>query len=117
MKSKLNIELAKAIQEQIRKEPLQFSMSAWFRKRPSAPNCGTTACIAGWARALSTDKTPSQLIPYKFTTFEYGRRKLGITNHQANVLFFRDCWPVKIRVLKQDVGAIKMLDLLIAGKL
>jgi len=120
---KPNIKLAKQIQEQIRKEPRQFYMGYWFTNGygDDIPNCGTTACIAGWALALSWGLNPRQAEArtnrLKTPERDLACKKLRITQFQGTKLFFRESWPTRFKRMADHKGAIKMLDLLIQGKL
>lgn len=47
------------------REPEQFEMAYWFDGRPCSngnprPNCGTAACIAGWALSIDFKQNPLQ---------------------------------------------------------
>jgi hypothetical protein len=95
----MNVRLLRRIQRQILKEPKQFWMDAYFCDCISwqIPNCGTTACIAGWATALGKNKNPRQAWLTGVDARQYGEHKLKITNVQASKLFFTDAWPRKYR--------------------
>lgn len=111
-KSKINVRLLRAIQRQIAKEPRQFIMSSWFKKDDSYPNCGTAACVAGWAIAVSRKKTPLQAaisLSPGFSASEYlspqsvvrisprAGRLLGLDQDQRDRLFIMDNWPRQFR--------------------
>ena len=50
------VNLLRKVQKQILLEPRQFDIQHWFTMFPKnvtrVPNCGTAACIAGWAIAF-----------------------------------------------------------------
>lgn len=89
-------ELLLKVKEQILTEPSRFHMSHWFYNKdenqdyygPCAllHNCNTAACIAGWAIALSGE---TELIE---DPHEDAKRILGITESQANSLFYITSW-------------------------
>jgi len=54
----MNINLLRQIQTKITEEPKQFRMSAFFSRGCGIPNCGTAACIGGWAVALHNKMNP-----------------------------------------------------------
>lgn len=106
----MNVRLLRRIQKQILKEPKQFDIDTWFAIDSHAPNCGTTACIAGWAIALSKKQTP--LVAAKSIRKNFGRpsilllswsqakdiepkarRALELTPAQAERLFHIGGWP------------------------
>lgn len=110
-KDPINYKLLRRVREQILREPRQFFMDWWttrdaravrLKKGEEIPNCGTAACIAGWAVALSRGKTPKQIARLEHIP-EIGRKELGISDAQAERLFdaspfgewpgqFRDFW-------------------------
>lgn len=102
----MNIKLLRKIQKAIMQEPEQFDMDYWFQTKEGVPNCGTTACIAGWALSLSQKKNPLQVavtIDKNFGLFDYsGVRNLAakvleITIEQADNLFIKTHWPRDFR--------------------
>lgn len=105
-KSKLNVRLLRRIQRKILAEPAQFQMGQYFATevngidlpREKIPNCGTAACIAGWAVALSEHRKPSRyirLIERNSTTIKKACKALGINNDPTRVsrLFIHSFWP------------------------
>lgn len=106
----MNIKLLRKIQRAIRKEPRQFDMDSWFEFDKRTPNCGTTACIAGWAIALSSKKNPLDAAKSIRKRFGRGMRVLsskqayGITAkvlkvlkidmRQGDSLFYASYWPL-----------------------
>lgn len=108
-KIKINIRLLRSIQRAILKEPKQFQMDAWFATQdtdPSwydpdmpakIPNCGTAACIGGWAIALTLKKNPDKARSYTdrrtMGTFNRAQKVLGLEGNMASRLFIEDNWP------------------------
>lgn len=94
---KLNVRLLRRIKRHILSKPGRFFMR--YYKEEQAPNtiiegdygsfnqrvpeCGTVACIAGWACILS-NKSGSRL---------NGSALLGTTERQTQMLFYDDSWP------------------------
>ena len=80
----MNIDLLLKVKEQILKQPELFDMSRWFLPT----ECGTAACIAGWAwllsgreeREFSGDRT--RMVP-----------QLDLTAEQERSLFHVCDWP------------------------
>ena len=96
----MNVRLLRRIQKQILKEPRQFYMDTWFKeaawKGKKNPNCGTAACIGGWAIALSLSITPREASG--FTAPEKrAMEALKLTSRQADLLFQPNWWPRKFR--------------------
>ena len=111
----LNVELLRKVQAQILKEPRQFLMELFFYSGPRyrdlgpeevIPNCGTAACIAGWAIAIDRQMTPKEA--HEATRYEEGddtRRgaeALRISRKQAETLFFTEYWPGEFRDRYED---------------
>lgn len=103
----MNVRLLRRIQKQIAKEPKQFDMGFWFeRKLPwKIPNCGTAACIGGWAVALHNKVTPEnarkcrRLEPQEILELDYD---------QAGRLFYKQHWPDKfLENLKSPTASAK----------
>lgn len=111
----MNVRLLRRIQKQILKEPKQFEMHQWFVfQGVNVPNCGTTACIGGYAIALSTKQTPLEAARH-ISTKQFGKTKcdlsdrskqkvettarnlLGLTEEQGDRLFLEPDWPYKYR--------------------
>lgn len=99
----MNVRLLRRIQKRILAEPLQFQMGHWFTARGDwsdfidghapemIPNCGTAACIAGWAVTLDLHKKPSEV---EVNSIEpRARRLLKLTLEQALRLFIINQWP------------------------
>lgn len=100
----MNIELLEKIKKQILEEPRQFIMTSFFVKnhpldREKIPNCGTAACIAGWALAISSNKNPKQCYdsitpPIALSTPSQAQTLLDIPNGN---LFYVDGWPFEFQ--------------------
>lgn len=93
--NRMNVRLLRRIQKQILKEPRQFYQDAWFERAEGIPNCGTAACIAGWAIALSKKMTPAKAIGKFKDPSKFGRRLLDLEKEQSEKLFYRENWPSK----------------------
>lgn len=93
----MNVELLKKIKIQILKEPLQFDMGKWFTLAPGIPNCGTAACIAGWAVALHEGITPEAARQSKHAHAAFfisgARKALDISTSMSDRIFFDGYWP------------------------
>lgn len=103
----MNKELLLKIKEQILREPKQFVMGTWFTPFPAdsdggdlwdnikVPNCGTAACIAGWAIALHEGKAPSEVTGAIIKAENYlikAENYLDIEMEDAEDLFYADHW-------------------------
>lgn len=99
----MNIQLLLQVKEQILKEPLQFRMENWFSDVSPffIPNCGTTACIGGWAVAILKQITPREAALENgvtdFSRNAAARYALLLTEAQAERLFYRTSWPDRFR--------------------
>lgn len=126
----MNVTLLRKIQDKIKKHPEHFEMSNWFcdsnndyadlskqdpiqciRKNEgleklintTSPNCGTKACVAGWAILLSPEyhKAAWDFVQsdkaYDSNSFEFwiesGAKVLDINEYQAKNLFLPQNWP------------------------
>ncbi len=82
-------------------EPRQFDMAFFFRRFTEwdVPNCGTTACIAGWLIAISRGMTPKEVdtsVRYQHPFFE-ACELLGIDEKTGDSLFYSPKWPEPFR--------------------
>lgn len=98
----MNVELLKKVKAAILAEPRQFVMSTWFtRLDPNIPNCGTAACIAGWALAIAWRETPAtarhRTDHRDFEVDIAARHVLGLNECEASDLFFTLSWPNQFR--------------------
>lgn len=110
----MNVKLFRKIQREIKKEPRRFNMEDWVdvhARGHNAPPCHTTACIAGWATVLSRP------FPKSIKSFAAKARRLdlmgetykapaqdalGITDAQADRLFYVSQWPIKFAQAYDD---------------
>lgn len=117
-KYKINVALLREIQKQILKSPKQFRMWTWFVSDNSIPNCGTAACIAGWAIALKRKESPQKAYEWWWNSngtlspFEIGKRALKLTNAQAGRLFIPEHWPAQFHKKNADDAeqAVRRID-------
>lgn len=88
----MNVELLRRIKVHILEEPKRLYMGFWrisnrdfFKDPDRMPECGTVACIGGWAEVLSGnfDNNPEAT--------------LDITQEQASRLFYESHWPAQFR--------------------
>lgn len=79
----LNIALLLRVADTIAKYPHAFDMCTW--------DCGTTACIAGWALRLSG--TRHGMFTGTLISSKDAARLLGLSMRDAEQLFFRINWP------------------------
>lgn len=105
MKPKLKpqtIKLLRQVKRKILAEPRQFQMGVFFsdfiNTDRTIPNCGTAACIGGWAIALSKKLNPANADHFVYcesraAAFDLARSTLGITIPQSIALFRADMWP------------------------
>ena len=68
------------------------------------PNCGTAACIGGWAASLSVKLNPKQA---RHEKFHYISNKqmydfLGVSEDEGLILIYEFNWPQKFRKHKQE---------------
>ena len=95
----MNTKLLRRIQKQILKEPRQFDMIGLFNTTLpwKIPNCGTAACIAGWALCLSKHVTPEIADRSGLATLINAQRLLRLRQSEATRLFFLEGWPEKFQ--------------------
>ena len=103
----MNVKLLRKIQKHILAEPRRLAMCDWIQRgKPGQEltfqdgsvigqtyaECGTAACIAGWAVILSSKRTPKD----SDTVLDRAIKILGITEYQSDSLFLRSLgWPQK----------------------
>jgi len=100
MKRKLNVRLLRKIQKHITEEPRRFFMT-WYKAHgtpgqqfdadwsdlaKSVPDCGTAACIAGWANGLTGAKY------YDWDDAWRASKQLGLSI-DSDYLFINYMWP------------------------
>jgi hypothetical protein len=96
------VRLLRRIQKKILAEPSQFIMRWWFTtehiesNRP-IKNCGTAACIGGWAVTLSDYKNPEQARESTCNSGVGASGILKLNSEQGTRLFCYDIWPQKFQ--------------------
>lgn len=98
--TKLNIKLLKRVRNKILKYPKRFEMDHFygptlrFNRRLVPADCGSSACIAGWAVFLASGK---RKLPDggPRSTWDEAKKLLGL--HNAASLFISDDWPERFR--------------------
>lgn len=99
--SDINVDLLRRVKEKILAEPDQFVMHSFFyiynEAGVAAPNCGTAACIGGWAISLSTSRKPSECASERYLSLEdsgtRAAKLLGLDGDEADRLFRTRSWP------------------------
>lgn len=95
--------LLRQVETAILAEPKQFDISHWWEYvGAGVPNCGTTACIAGWAIAIANHENPREardryIEKGYWDIVEHAAGILGITPSQGERLFFIYHWPARYR--------------------
>lgn len=96
----MNVALLRKVQEAIKAAPIQFDMGAFYFERDDVPagECGTMACICGWAVALDAQIsiTKAAKIPLwddLEDNVQRGMAALDIDRRLAERLFFLPQWP------------------------
>lgn len=104
MKTILNRKLLLAVKAQILKEPGQFVMDNFFSAfndmGQTPPNCGTAACIGGWAICLNNKLSPSAFFSARHAWNSYignAGAVLGLNTTQSIRLMIFARWPAKLR--------------------
>jgi hypothetical protein len=83
----MNVELLRKVEEKILAEPSRFDMSTFVDRGV----CGTTYCIGGWAATLSGKEVSNKY--HKDDSKDPGQEELGLTDEEADRLFYTNCWP------------------------
>ena len=117
----MNVELLLKIKGQILKEPKQFQMGQWFAKSlddktNDIPNCGTAACIGGWAMTIDRGMNPKETdecFEVDFAT--KARNLLGLRYSQGLNLFILNNWPENFR--NTYLEAVKASNLIEAARI
>jgi hypothetical protein len=102
----MNVELLRKIENHILEEPKRLFMPAFVRRQSRGdvllplnsrgtrdyPECGTAACIAGWAVFLSEDdstlRTAGEIMARAMTLLQIGE-------YSAHRLFLAQEWPLR----------------------
>lgn len=95
----MNTRLLRKVQKAILAEPAKFDMDFYFARSGESP-CGTVACIAGHAIALTKKfrKLRCGLNPrVRFNAADIAQGALGLNYEGAWNLFHLDDWPSKYR--------------------
>lgn len=108
----MNVKLLRKVKRHILAVPRRFVMSEvimreendgpinWLNEKPF-PDCGTAACVAGWACLLANEGT----VPENATaSMDEARELLGLTDGQADRLFMPSAWPKKFQKGTDDSG-------------
>jgi hypothetical protein len=92
----MNVKLLRKIQRHILAEPKRYAQDTVITRgkagdifgveyevgRHLFPECGTVACLGGWAELLSKDQRPRGV-----STLEFARKILGLTEDESARLF------------------------------
>lgn len=102
----MNVKLLRQVKKHILKNPARLYMdegiligepgdqlSDWRTSRRFA-ECGTAACIAGWACVLS-GSDPKRLVNSPWVTISRKAKKLLGIKGDPNFLFYENQWPAK----------------------
>jgi hypothetical protein len=105
--SKHTIKKLRAIQEKIGAEPTQFVMEQIFDSLLPGieiANCGTAACIAGWAIVLAEGTSPKQA-SYTYNINQIvvsAQTELELSMDQARRLFYFAGWPARYKRNREE---------------
>lgn len=115
----MNVEKIKQVRDRIAELPAErFNMGIWagtlrgdeYGVFPSQLNhdCGTAACIGGWAEAVAAAEREDGSIPI-------AEHYLDLSNDQADALFYPNVAPLGLYSMSQlkITHAVKVLDHLI----
>lgn len=105
----MNVKLLEKVKAAILAEPAQFLMTTWFADsdddysyRPydrarKVPNCGTAACIAGWAltigRRYRNPRNAASRLGREGSIGLDAARAIGVPYRFAQMLFIVSYWP------------------------
>lgn len=107
----MNVKLLRKIKRHILAEPLRFMMATWIRrkfrgfgsftgdggKRQGFAECGTAACIGGWAVILSKISDSDINMHSGSDIMSKASALLELSSSQAPRLFLTDYWPQPFR--------------------
>lgn len=102
--NKMNVRLLRRIQKQILKEPRQFQMWDVFSDHAddfAIPNCGTAACIAGWAITITSKTNPAKAANI-INSYRKAGTELGLEEWQADMLFNFGRWPAQFQKTSRE---------------
>lgn len=98
----MNTKLLLEVKAKILEEPKQFEMSAYFSNASNSgieiPNCGTAACIGGWAISFSKKLNPN--LASAGVVHGWGseaQKILDLTAPERHQLFYAGNWPEPFR--------------------
>lgn len=107
MTNKMNVKLLRKVKRHILEEPKRLDMNTFVSRRMSwrpeeeRPECGTVACVAGWAVLLDRiDKGKG--LPRRVDNSFYMRvalnagALLGLSYEESNRLFMFSGWPKEL---------------------
>jgi hypothetical protein len=113
----MNVELLRKVEKHILEEPKRLYMRSWIVREDHArvlithvgetrgfAQCGTAACIAGWAVLLSHENTENELRLGMDVYYE-ARTLLGLNTHEADRLFDPIGWPRMFDAGTRDDGS------------
>ena len=89
----VNVDLLQQVKQHILDHPEQFSMCGWIYK---GSECGTIACVAGWAYILhqrNTNQTPTLPEEWEESAINEVAALLGLaTKNRFKRLFYTNYW-------------------------
>lgn len=94
-------QVAEKILDIITEDPDRWNQSEWYIESPLhdgddyTHECGTQACVAGWATVITVGRRTPTGGPASY--FVAGQKALGLNEHQADWLF--DCTRNKEEVI------------------
>lgn len=112
----MNKNLLLKVKEKILQEPKQFLMRTWYssvlsenpetlvlqngviKRKVKIPNCGTAACIAGWAACILNKKKPSEASLVILPSEE----DFGISISSYYKLTRFQAWPLKFQKHRKE---------------
>lgn len=120
----MNIKLAKKVIEHVKKYPDQHKQESYLdnpnhgysleditKPRKDILECGTTACLAGWALVLSPRKKRQEIVNQKFIDWtEAGSLALGIESQAGYNLFNIMNEQLAIDTLKEMIAEAELAN-------
>jgi len=101
----MNVKLLRKVAKFILAKPKRFDMANFgyrLPKKNGGPECGTVACIAGWAVILSQGIPQRADVPMPSIGRLEGMVALGISDEQAQRLFYTEPWPKQFAEYDRD---------------